>query len=159
MQETKRESNDIRDFNRTFCDEVAAVPGGDHIRMCFACGTCTAGCPVTEVEQNYSPRKIIRQILLGMKEEVLSSPLIWLCMMCYRCYSRCPQQVNFTDIMGALRYLAVKQGYASEQSIQKNNEIELAAQALRQQLIKKSGQDNDQLMNDIKAKISGISTP
>ena len=79
-------------------------------------------------------------------------------MMCYRCYSRCPQQVNFTDIMGALRYLAVKQGYASEQTIQKNNEIELAAQALRQQLIKKSGQDNDQLMNDIKAKISGIST-
>ena len=144
---------DIQANKGTFCDEVSAVPGGDHIRMCFACGTCAAGCPVTEVESNYNPRKIIRQILLGMKEEVLSSPLIWLCMMCYRCYSRCPQQVNFTDIMGALRYLAIKEGYAPQSIKKQNDEIEQLSQALRQKMIAKSDEEKIKLMEEIRAKI------
>ncbi|KKL81362.1 hypothetical protein LCGC14_1995560, partial [marine sediment metagenome] len=66
-----------------FRDEIAGHPGGENIRRCFACGTCAAGCPVTEVDSEYNCRRIIRQILLGMREEVLSSPLIWLCLVCY----------------------------------------------------------------------------
>lgn len=143
---------DIQKFDLSFCDEVAAVPGGEHIRMCFACGTCAAGCPVTAVEKAYNPRKIIRQILLGMKEEVLRSPVLWYCMMCYRCYARCPQQVNFTDIMGALRYLAVKQGYAAEKTFRQNDEIEQATQQIRREMIKDSAGENNQLMEKLRAK-------
>jgi len=153
MEKAKIQCIDIENSEGTFCDEVAAVPGGDHIRMCFACGTCTAGCPVTEIENDYSPRKIIRQILLGMKKEVLSSPLIWLCMMCYRCYSRCPQKVNFTDIMGALRYLAVKQGYASKENLKKNNEIEKVSQAIRQVMIKKPDKETTEFIHEIREKL------
>ncbi|MBN2442012.1 MAG: 4Fe-4S dicluster domain-containing protein [Spirochaetales bacterium] len=153
MDSTKIDSVDIQANETTFCDEVAAVPGGEHIRMCFSCGTCAAGCPVTEVEKDYNPRKIIRQIHLGMKKEVLSSPLIWLCMMCYRCYSRCPQQVNFTDIMGALRFLAIKEGYAPKTTVKQNDEIEMLAQALRQKMIRESDQEKIKLMEEIKAKI------
>lgn len=153
MNTTKTGCIDIQEYDLSFCDEVAAVPGGEHIRMCFACGTCAAGCPVTAVEKKYNPRQIIRQILLGMKEEVLSSPVIWLCMMCYRCYARCPQQVNFTDIMGALRYLAVKQGYAEEKTFGKNDDIEHLVQLVRREMIKNAGRENNQLMEEIKAKI------
>ncbi len=119
-----------------FRDEIASHPGGENIRRCFACGTCAAGCPVTEVDSDYNCRRIIRQILLGMREEVLSSPLIWLCLVCYRCYVRCPQEVNFTDIMRVLRYLAVKEKRVSPETFEKINELDRFSQVVRHDLVK-----------------------
>ena len=121
-----------------FCDEIASLPGGGNIRKCFACGTCAAGCPVTNIDDEYNCRTIIRQIQYGMREEVLSSPVIWLCVMCYRCYSRCPQQVNFTDIMRALRHLAVKEGYAPVEMLNKEDEFDKKAHQLRREMVKKA---------------------
>ncbi|MBU0595736.1 4Fe-4S dicluster domain-containing protein [Candidatus Bipolaricaulota bacterium] len=118
------ETLEVGKLDPTFCDEVAAQPGGEHIRRCFACGTCVAGCPVSEVAPEYSPRKIIRQILFGMREEVLSSPLMWYCLVCYRCYARCPQNVNFTDVMRALRYLALKGNHAPPDVLAKVAELD-----------------------------------
>jgi heterodisulfide reductase subunit C len=71
-----------------------------------------------------------------MREEVLSSPQIWLCTMCYRCYSRCPQQVNFTDIMRALRHMAVRDGYVPAEMLAKEDEADKKAQTLRRELVK-----------------------
>ena len=90
-----------------FKDEVAGKPGGANIRKCYACGTCTAGCPVFQVESGYNPRKLIRMILLGMRKEVLSSKSIWLCQRCAVCSANCPQDVDFSNIMMALRDMAV----------------------------------------------------
>ena len=94
-----------------FKHEVANQPGGENIRRCFTCGTCTAGCPVRGVDEKFNPRKIIRMVLLGMKERVLKSDLIWRCSACYTCHERCPQDVRITDVMGALRNLAAKEGH------------------------------------------------
>lgn len=74
-----------------FGEEIASQPGGENIKRCFACGTCSASCPITEIDERYNPRKIIRMALLGMKREVLSSDFIWICSNCYLCYERCPQ--------------------------------------------------------------------
>jgi heterodisulfide reductase subunit C len=71
-----------------------------------------------------------------MREEVLKSPAIWLCMMCYRCYARCPQQVNFTDIMRALRHMAVKDGYAPVDLLAKEDEFDRKAHTLRRDLVR-----------------------
>ena len=125
------ETLEVGKLDPTFCEEVAAQPGGEHIRRCFACGTCVAGCPVSEVAPEYSPRKIIRQILFGMREEVLSSPLIWYCLVCYRCYARCPQNVNFTDVMRALRYLSLKGNYAPPDILSKLTELDRELQQER----------------------------
>ena len=44
MAETKEsESIIVENLDPNFCDEVASLPGGEHIRRCFACGTCSAG--------------------------------------------------------------------------------------------------------------------
>ncbi len=91
--------------------EIAQEPGGENIKACFACGICTASCPIREVDQRYNPRRIIRMVLLGMKERVLKSDFIWLCSSCYACTERCPQGVKFTDVINAIKNRAVKEGY------------------------------------------------
>ncbi len=136
MPEEALETLEVSKLDPTFCEEVMAQPGGEHLRRCFACGTCVAGCPVSEVDPEYSPRKIIRQILFGMREEVLSSPLMWYCLVCYRCYARCPQNVNFTDIMRALRYLALKGNHAPPDILAKIEEIDRKMQQERREQVK-----------------------
>lgn len=93
-----------------FTEKVMKIPGGEFINKCFACGTCSAGCPVRQIEDKYNPRKIIRMILLGMKDEVLKSDFVWLCSTCYTCSQRCPQGVHLTTVMRAIRNLAVQEG-------------------------------------------------
>lgn len=91
--------------------EIQAEPSGEFITRCFACGTCTASCPVRAIEETFNPRRIIHMALLGMKKEVLSSEFVWLCSTCYACFERCPQDVRITEMMNALKNLAVKHGY------------------------------------------------
>lgn len=98
--------------------EVSREPGGEKIKLCFSCGICTASCPIREVEERYNPRKIIRMVLLGMKQRVLNSDFIWLCSTCYSCTERCPQGVRFTDVMNAIKNLAVKEGYTPPALVQ-----------------------------------------
>ena len=99
-----------KDLDTEFWETLAGEPGGEGIRVCFACGTCAASCPVRSINGDYNPRRIIRMTLLGMKEEVLKSPFIWLCSTCYTCQERCPQGVRITDLMTALKNLAVREG-------------------------------------------------
>jgi heterodisulfide reductase subunit C len=100
-----------KELDPNFKYEVARELGNDSLTRCFACGTCTAGCPVREIDSKYNPRKIIRMVILGMRKEVLESDFIWLCSTCYTCYDRCPQGVHLTSIMKALRNIAAREGH------------------------------------------------
>ena len=102
---------ETKDLDPNFKHEVAAEMGGANITRCFACGTCTAGCPVREIDDKYNPRRIIRMVILGMRKEVLQSDFIWLCSTCYTCTDRCPQGVHFTSVMNALKNIAAREGY------------------------------------------------
>ncbi|OGP62244.1 MAG: heterodisulfide reductase [Deltaproteobacteria bacterium RBG_13_47_9] len=102
---------DSRTLDPRFKLRIAQEPGGENIKKCFSCGTCTAGCPVREVTEAYNPGKIIRMALLGLKKEVLSSQFIWLCSSCYTCSERCPQDVKIPELMSAIKNIAVREGY------------------------------------------------
>lgn len=122
-------------LDTNFKYEIAGRPGGENIRKCFACGTCTAGCPAFHVAHEYNPRKIIRKILLGMRDEVLKSPFIWLCHQCYACSANCPQDVDFSHIMMAVREIAVQEGHHPKDRLEKVEEITLAANTFRKNCI------------------------
>ncbi len=143
----------VSELNLRFCDEIASHPGGENIRRCFACGTCAAGCPVTDVDSEYNCRRIIRQILFGMREQVLSSPLIWQCLVCYRCYVRCPQKVNFTDIMRVLRYLAVKENRVPPEVYEQINELDRFSEGVRHDLIKSIFEKKDIPLDELKIRV------
>lgn len=102
---------DWEQMDPTLVEQIAATPGGEHIHRCLACGTCTATCPVREVTERYSPRRIIHMVLLGMRQRVLSSDFIWLCSTCYACHERCPQDVRITELMHAIKNVAVLSGH------------------------------------------------
>jgi len=100
------------DLDRDFRREVMAHEDAEQLNHCFACGSCTAGCPVHEVFPEFSPKKFAMMVKLGMRAEVLSSPYIWYCTACHSCEQHCPQNVQFFQILNVLKNMAVAEGYA-----------------------------------------------
>lgn len=107
--ETKPEVIRIKDCDPNFMGEVLDA-GGEKAKACFQCGTCTAGCP-TMFAWDYTLRQIMHMVALGIKEKVLSSNAIWYCASCNTCTTRCPRGVKVTDVMGALKNIAIREGY------------------------------------------------
>lgn len=101
----------ISDIDMKFKKEVQKMPGGERMMMCFQCGTCTADCPVSRFSDTYRPRKLLRMAQLGLKDRVLSSDQLWLCAACYTCVDHCPQDVEISSVIRALRNMAVQEGY------------------------------------------------
>jgi len=149
-RETKNENEiELHSLDKNFKYEIASRPGAGYFTRCFSCGTCTASCPVSEIDENFNPRMFIRRCLLGQRELVLSSKELWFCVQCYTCYARCPQDVRFTDVMAVLRDMAVEEGYISSTMMEKAKKIEKMIQNLRHSITEytwmniKGKKDND----------------
>ena len=119
----------------SFKYRVASHPGGESIKACFACGVCTAACPVNDVEEKFNPRRLIREVLTGDRQGVLSSDMIWYCILCERCFSNCPQNVNFAYIARALREIAVHDGFADKKLPETVLDIDKAVHTARKQVL------------------------
>ena len=115
--EVRSQKDDVpirdEDVNPEFKYEVADHFGGEGLLRCLKCGACSGGCPVGAVT-DYRPRKVLGNVLLGLKDLVLSSDDIWMCAACFTCEERCVQEVNFTDVITILRNMAVREGHASQ---------------------------------------------
>ena len=148
---------DSKNLDSRFKYDVATHPGGENIKLCFACGTCTAGCPVSGIDDEFDPRKIIRQVLLGLRREVLSSPAIWRCVQCYSCTAKCPQNVKFREAMKALREMAVKEGFADALILEESERLGKFAQRLRRDLVNAMVTDRARY-DEMKSKLEQITT-
>jgi heterodisulfide reductase subunit C len=129
------ETLNLQELDPLFKDEVAAEPGCQHLLRCFACGVCTATCPVSEATPEFSPSQIIRQILYGQRAALLASPSLWYCARCARCSFQCPQDVRFLDIIQGLRNLALRDGRISAARVARLTQGEGLIQELRRRLI------------------------
>ncbi len=74
------------------------LPEGGNLNLCLTCGACSSGCPATGLE-DMDPRKFLRMAALGMDEEILSTPWVWMCTMCQRCIYVCPMQIDIPQLV------------------------------------------------------------
>jgi heterodisulfide reductase subunit C2 len=99
----------IKNSDPDFIEELELSDFIRGFRSCYTCGTCTAGCPVHRANTDYDPLRIIRMIILGLREELLKGDMIWLCSDCYTCQENCPMGVKITDIINHLKNLATRE--------------------------------------------------
>ncbi|MCD6553879.1 MAG: 4Fe-4S binding protein [Anaerolineae bacterium] len=100
--------------SETFADQVRAIPGGEHLEMCYSCGTCVSKCMIQhKFEPEYNPRRLIRKAMMGMKQEAFGDKTTWLCSACDLCYSACPQEIHISGVLLAIRELAIQAGYTT----------------------------------------------
>ncbi|MCL5023261.1 MAG: 4Fe-4S dicluster domain-containing protein [Nitrospirae bacterium] len=78
---------------------------GQNLLGCYQCRRCAAGCPVGE-ESGLTPDRLIRLILLGEREEALNNLLVWKCLACYTCGTRCPNNIQTARITEALKQMS-----------------------------------------------------
>jgi heterodisulfide reductase subunit C len=91
---------------------------------CFTCGECSSACPVSGERSVFDPRFIIRMVNLGLAEELLSSPSIWLCLSCGRCSDACGQLVDGRQILERLQTAAVSNAVVTQIAIFRMKEAE-----------------------------------
>ena len=77
---------------------------------CYQCKKCTAGCPAASWFE-WPNHSVVRMIQRGLKDELLGSRAIWLCMTCETCGTRCPNGIHLSPVMDVLRAMAIEEGY------------------------------------------------
>ena len=92
----------------TLLDEVSARTAGvSRLEMCIQCGTCGGSCP-SAADMDHTPRMLFAMLRAGMREDALKSNTPWVCVSCYHCVVRCPQNVHIADVMYALKGMAIE---------------------------------------------------
>jgi heterodisulfide reductase subunit C len=98
------------EVDHDFIREVmAAVPGDSRLQMCIQCGTCGGSCP-SAADMDHTPRQLFAMVRAGARDRVLHSNTPWMCVSCYYCSVRCPQEVHIPDVMYGLKSIAAREG-------------------------------------------------
>ncbi|MFW6151163.1 MAG: (Fe-S)-binding protein [Chloroflexota bacterium] len=87
--------------------DVIVEAGGEPLRLCYQCGTCTGVCPWNLV-RTFIVRKIIHEAQLGATD--FASEDVWTCATCGACVQRCPRGVEVIDLMRAVRRAVISLG-------------------------------------------------
>ena len=88
----------------------------EQIAYCMECGVCAGSCPVTRNYEDFSPRLVIKHLLVDRKDAVTRSPVIWRCITCARCSVRCPALIDIPKVVHEYREKARKDGYHPQPS-------------------------------------------
>ncbi len=98
---------------KTWIQEVKELP--ETWAQCFRCGACSGICPVKRTQEEFDPRVIVHAAILGLKEKLFGSALLWHCSQCQSCVPVCPMEVKPAEVIKALRNYAWKEGLADEE--------------------------------------------
>ena len=99
-----------------FIEEVAGL-GGQDLKKCFQCATCSVACPISPENKPF-PRKEMIAAGWGLKDKLVGNADIWLCHNCGDCSSLCPRGAKPGDVLAAVRAYTVAE-YATPRAIAK----------------------------------------
>jgi heterodisulfide reductase subunit C len=109
MTEERVRAGLVQEEDYSLLHEVSIKTAGvSHLEMCIQCGTCGGSCP-SAADMDHTPRMLFAMLRAGMKDEVLQSNTPWICVSCYHCVVRCPQNVHITDVMYTLKAMAIRE--------------------------------------------------
>jgi len=83
------------------------------INLCFTCGSCAVECPVNRATNRLDPRRLVWMANLGLMDELIRLPDIWLCLGCRKCSHVCPMTVKPAALIAFLRWKALREGLFS----------------------------------------------
>jgi heterodisulfide reductase subunit C2 len=89
-----------------FVKKVAGL-SGQNLNLCYQCGKCSAGCPMS-FAMDLLPNQVMRLVQLGLEEDIANSKTVWLCASCLTCAVRCPKGVDISRVMEALRLITLR---------------------------------------------------
>jgi ferredoxin len=82
--------------------------GTGNFKACYNCGNCTAVCSLADNDNSF-PRKVLRNTVLGLEDELITTVDPWLCYYCGDCSSTCPREADPGELMMSVRrYLTTK---------------------------------------------------
>lgn len=91
---------------------------------CIACGTCAAGCPVADWDQNrLDPRRMVRLIHYGRADLLIGQDWLFQCTNCGKCTFNCPAKVDLGQIISQARGLVERHRDPGPAQIQKTAEL------------------------------------
>lgn len=99
-----------KENGRSIVDEVIKR-SGQNILACYQCRRCAAGCPVGE-ETGMTPDRLIRLIIMGDRSSALQNQLVWQCVSCYTCGTRCPNEIHTARVTETLKKMAKEEHLA-----------------------------------------------
>ncbi|MGQ0509016.1 MAG: 4Fe-4S dicluster domain-containing protein [Betaproteobacteria bacterium] len=109
------QSRVVTDYNEALEEEIAALPGGEHIHRCWQCGSCTNSCTVNALNPDFNPRYWIYLIRTGMESELLrDKDIIWQCVSCNKCTYACPRDVVPEGVMKATAHWLELKGHTAK---------------------------------------------
>lgn len=79
--------------------------GGDTLKKCYQCATCSVVCPLGTDESPF-PRKEMIWAQWGLKEKLVADADVMLCHQCGDCTAYCPRGAKPGDVLGAIRAYA-----------------------------------------------------
>lgn len=109
MTEERVRAGLLQEEDLSLLHEVSMKTAGvSHLEMCIQCGSCGGSCPSAE-DMDHTPRMLFAMLRAGMRDLVLQSNTPWICVSCYHCVVRCPQEVHITDVMYTLKGMAIRE--------------------------------------------------
>jgi quinone-modifying oxidoreductase subunit QmoC len=91
----------------TFVKQLRRL-GGDTLKKCFQCATCSVVCPISPDEKPF-PRKEMIAAQWGLKDKLVGNMDVWLCHHCNDCSTYCPRGARPGDVLNAVRAYSIRE--------------------------------------------------